>query len=842
MADVSVIKLPNNTSLNVKDASAVGSLSFSGHTLTATKRDLTTADTDIGSFDTLEVDDLNVGNIVATGAARFANGVLGDVTGNASTATKLADTVTIQTNLASTTAANFDGSSNITPGITGTLAVGHGGTGQTSAQNAANAFIDALGAGTTPPKDGDTYIASYADGKNADHNGNNTYYRRPVTQLWAYIKDKADAVYATAAQGTLADNAMPKSGGTFTGAVTLNADPTANLHAATKQYVDTQLTNGIAASDAMVFKGTVGTGGTATSLPTSSVVVGDTYKAISAISIAAGSSWTGSAVSAKSGDLVVAMASTPKWIVVPSGDETVTTLKYSTTTQNLTTSAQSGAITVGEAATKQVVTSIDSTANLPTSSAVKTFVENKGYVTSSGVTSISAGVGLALESGNSITSTGTIKANLKSGTYATNDSVTITDTANRQYAVVADKSGYLSVNVPWDGATYSNGTGITITNKTINHSNSVTAQNTQAIYPIAIDAQGHITSYGTAVTPLTSHQTIKQDGITGATVNRFGTSSTAAGTAQKEVSVTTGTYSLEAGARVSVKFTNANTANSPTLKVGGTAAKNIYHSGTQITTGDDKYLLKGVCDFIYDGTQYHLLGYSSFAASTITVGSASAWSAGTIPTLSSSDVTIPNVTSVGAAPTLTKTDVTIPNIATLGTAASMTKSNVTIPNVTGVGTVPSLTITSTACDDITGWTTNTPTTPMSAAVAGGTLSLTAGTTGTAASLSYTARSVGSASGWSAGSTPTLGTALTATYISAWNGGSAPTLGDPISATHIDSWNAGAAPTLGTALSASKISAWNAGTAPSLTINNRDVVHELTGSSTVTYTMAQGGAY
>ena len=65
---------------------------------------------------------------------------------------------------------------------------------------------------------------------------------------------------------------------------------------------------------------------------------------------------------------------------------------------------------------------------------------------------------------------------------------------------------------------------------------------------------------------------------------------------------TTGTYSLEAGARVSVKFTNANTANSPTLKVGGTAAKNIFHSGTQITTGDDKYLLKGVCDFIYDGT------------------------------------------------------------------------------------------------------------------------------------------------------------------------------------------------------------------------------------------------
>lgn len=44
--------------------------------------------------------------------------------------------------------------------------------------------------------------------------------------------------YATAAQGTLATNAMPKSGGTFTGAVTLAANPTTNLGAATKQYVD----------------------------------------------------------------------------------------------------------------------------------------------------------------------------------------------------------------------------------------------------------------------------------------------------------------------------------------------------------------------------------------------------------------------------------------------------------------------------------------------------------------------------------------------------------------------------------------------------------------------------
>ena len=107
---------------------------------------------------------------------------------------------------------------------------------------------------------------------------------------------------------------------------------------------------------------------------------------------------------------------------------------------------------------------------------------------------------------------------------------------------------------------------------------------------------------------LTSHQTIKQDGVTGATVNRFGTCSTAAGTAAKTVSITTGTFALEAGARVSVKFSNANTAGTPTLNVNSKGAKNIYHKGSQITTGDNKALLAGVCDFIYDGTQWHLVG------------------------------------------------------------------------------------------------------------------------------------------------------------------------------------------------------------------------------------------
>jgi hypothetical protein len=52
--------------------------------------------------------------------------------------------------------------------------------------------------------------------------------------------------------------------------------------------------------------------------------------------------------------------------------------------------------------------------------------------------------------------------------------------------------------------TYSAGTGISLggsDNTVINHSNSIVAQTTQGIYPVKIDAQGHISEYGTVFTP-----------------------------------------------------------------------------------------------------------------------------------------------------------------------------------------------------------------------------------------------------------------------------------------------------------------------------------------------------
>ena len=115
-------------------------------------------------------------------------------------------------------------------------------------------------------------------------------------------------------------------------------------------------------------------------------------------------------------------------------------------------------------------------------------------------------------------------------------------------------------------------------------------------------ASGVITLGSNTITPLTSHQTIKQDGITGATINRYGTCSTGASTTAKTVSVTGGTPTLETGLKVTVYFSAKNTANSPTLNVNSLGAKRIYHNGALIGSGTNKGMLYGAVDLVYDST------------------------------------------------------------------------------------------------------------------------------------------------------------------------------------------------------------------------------------------------
>jgi len=67
-------------------------------------------------------------------------------------------------------------------------------------------------------------------------------------------------------------------------------------------------------------------------------------------------------------------------------------------------------------------------------------------------------------------------------------------------------------------------------------------------------------------------------------INNYGTCSTLAETALKEVTVDNDFFSLEEGVIVVVKFTNTNTAANPTLKVNTTDAKAIYYKGSAVSS------------------------------------------------------------------------------------------------------------------------------------------------------------------------------------------------------------------------------------------------------------------
>ena len=95
----------------------------------------------------------------------------------------------------------------------------------------------------------------------------------------------------------------------------------------------------------------------------------------------------------------------------------------------------------------------------------------------------------------------------------------------------------------------------------------------------------------------------------------YATSDTAAGTAAKVATLSSGNLTLKSGVTVAVKFTNNNTANSPTLNVAGTGARAIYTSGVRAA-----YWQAGATViFVYNGSYWYSASEPIYA-STATIG------------------------------------------------------------------------------------------------------------------------------------------------------------------------------------------------------------------------------
>ena len=259
------------------------------------------------------------------------------VTGNAATATKWASAQTVYVTLgtASTSTTLQGGSSSAqTIGVNGVLAIANGGTGKTNLKDACNALINALDTGSSNLTSNDYVITQYVGGGTTT----TTYHRRPASAL--------------------------RVGGLLTGR---------KLKVALGSTTDVTF-DGTADVTNIPISGTlgVGNGGTgATTFTSGALLIGNGTSAVGTRTI--------KNMTAK-GNLGWTAATTD--IYIP----TVNTLaywdgRYNATLSNLTYCVK-GAF--GDASVKGVVTTLDSSANLPTASAVKTYVDTTAqntYVT-----------------------------------------------------------------------------------------------------------------------------------------------------------------------------------------------------------------------------------------------------------------------------------------------------------------------------------------------------------------------------------------------------------------------------------------------------------------------------
>ena len=253
------------------------------------------------------------------------------------------------------------------------------------------------------------------------------------------------AAGATAVQPDDLNSYAPLASPALTGTPTA---PTANAGTNTTQIATTAfVTNAISGiTGAMVFKGTIGTGGTAgTALPTSNVKVGDTYKIITA------GTYAGQA--AKVGDLFIASATTPTWAYVPSGDDTDVTQ----------VTAGAGLNTIG-----------------PDSST----------------------------DGGSITTSGTLNLTKTAVTPGTYQGITVDKygrvTGASDQGYTTNEGTVTSVGITQGtGVSVSGGPVTTSGNITVGLADQLSAaQTTSGVYPIKVNKQGQITELGTAVTIL----------------------------------------------------------------------------------------------------------------------------------------------------------------------------------------------------------------------------------------------------------------------------------------------------------------------------------------------------
>lgn len=350
----------------------------------------------------------------------------------------------------------------------------------------------------------------------------------------AYTESSA---YATAAQGTLATNAMPKAGGTFTGAPIWATAPTADGHLANKKYVD----DIIASKVASVFK-FKGTKPTFEDLPKTGNVEGDVWHVEAdhteyvwaTVDGALSPSWE-----ALGGTIDLtgyALKTDLKSLTFKSGDATAV---YSPLTAKEFTFTAGNNITLALASTGLTISATDTKLTNVANSTGKVF------------TGVSNGTTITTTNVGALVLTGFAASTADTGALAATD--TITKALNKLYNLANSKTSNIGTVTSVSAGGGLTGGPIT-TSGTISHATKPsrgtaleagTGSGLTFLTEIALDAYGHVATAKKATVTLPTAASL--GALTSITAGAGITVSAKSGTTQTVSISTTDTFILDGG-------------------------------------------------------------------------------------------------------------------------------------------------------------------------------------------------------------------------------------------------------------------------------------------------------
>lgn len=356
---------------------------------------------------------------------------------------------------------------------------------------------------------------------------------------------------------------------------------------ATTAFVQAAVDNRVAAADAMVYKGTIGTNGTVAALPSTTAKTGWTYKVVTA------GTYAGQACEV--GDMIICLTdgstgTAATWTVVQANLDGAVTGPASSANDNIAVfNGTTGKIIKDggtiESANPTLFFGGTSTLGNVGSTTFKVTMPANPHKEGKNV------VGLSTATSNTttaLTNNNVFLNHVEGGVVKSTHNIKGTGATT----VTTDASGNIIINSTNTNTTYTAGTGLTLSGTTfkakLNSETSLgTIGTTSKLYAVGVDADGKLA----VNVPWSDGNTIPA-----AYCN------TAAATATKTATHTS--YALTANTYELVTIVTANTANSAlTLNINNKGAKPIYINGTA-SSASNYTLPAGIYIVYYDGTNY----------------------------------------------------------------------------------------------------------------------------------------------------------------------------------------------------------------------------------------------